>query len=101
MLYNYFDAKITTTGGKGVGAIGFCVSCRSSVKVPASPLTVTLSDGSTDVINMPITGYTTSYLYFFVGYQAPAGKTITRIEASHRPSRVAARPTRPSTTWRS
>lgn len=85
LLYNYFDARITTTGGKGVGAIGFCVACRNSITVPASPVTVTLSDGSTDTIDMPAVGLGTPYLYFFVGYQAPAGKTITRIEASRAP----------------
>lgn len=88
LLHNYFDAKITTTGGNGVGAVGVCVSFRSDQKVYGGPLTATLSDGSTETLGLPDMGVTSipgNWQRVFIGYQAPAGKTITRIELCRSP----------------
>ena len=81
-LYDWFDATITSTGDKGVRALGFCVAFRSNQEVKAGQVLYTLSDATTATIDLPVLGNAGNVEYIFIGYQAPAGKTITRVQAS-------------------
>jgi hypothetical protein len=82
---NWFDATITTTGGQGVAALGFCAGLRNDQAVANGHTTggvlYTLSDGSTARTDLPILGGAGNIEYVFIGYQAPAGLTITRVQA--------------------
>ena len=81
-LYDWFDATITSTGGLGVKALGFCAGFRNDQVVSAGQVLYTLSDGSTGSVTLPALGSSGNPEYIFIGYQAPAGKTITRVQAS-------------------
>lgn len=85
-MNNWFEADIATTGGQGVSALGFCAGFRNDQQVFAGQALFTLSDGSTVAIDLPALGIDSSHPndpeYIFLGYQAPAGLTITRVEAS-------------------
>ena len=81
-LYDWFDATITSTGDKGVRALGFCVAFRTDQVVAAGQVLYTLSDATTETITLPALGGPGNPEYVFIGYQAPAGKTITRVQAS-------------------
>ncbi len=79
---DWLDATITSTGGKGVVALGFCACFRDDQAVDAGQAIFTHNDGTTGTVTLPALGYTNPRLVF-IGYQAPAGKTITRVQASH------------------
>ena len=75
-------------------ALGFCAAFRNDQAVAAGQMVYTLSDATTETITLPALGGSGNPEYVFIGYQAPAGKTITRVQAA-RPARSAGR------TWRS
>ncbi len=79
---DWFDATITTSSGDGVAALGFCAAFRNDQAVPAGQMVFTLSDSTTDTINLPALGGAGNPQYVFFGYQAPAGTTISRVQAS-------------------
>ncbi len=81
-LYNWFDASIATTGSQGVQSIGFCAAFRNDQAVPAGQVLFTLSDSTTGSVTLPALGGSGNPQYVFVGYTAPTGKTITRVQAS-------------------
>ena len=81
-LYDWFDATISSTGGRGVKAIGFCAAFRTDQTVAAGQVLFTLSDATTGTIALPALGGAGNPEYVFIGYQAPAGKTITRVQAA-------------------
>jgi hypothetical protein len=80
-ITNWFDATITTTDGQGVRALGLCATFRNDQAVDAGQAVFTLSDGTTAAVNLPALGGANTR-HVFIGYQAPAGKTITRVQAS-------------------
>ncbi len=80
-LYDWFDATITSTG-QGVTAIGFCAAFRNDQSVAAGQVLYTLSDSTTGSVSLPALGGAGNPEYVFIGYQAPTGKTITRVQAS-------------------
>ena len=81
-LYDWLDATITSTGGKGVNAIGFCVAFRDDIEVAVEQFVkYTLSDGTTATVELPALGGDGNPEYVFIGYQAPANKMITRVQA--------------------
>ena len=82
-ITDWLDASITTTGGQGVKALGFCVCFRNDQAVDAGQAIFTLSDATTETVTLPALGGASNPQYVFIGYQAPAGKTITRVQASH------------------
>ncbi len=79
---DWVDASITATGGKGVIALGFCACFRNDQAVDAGQAIFTHNDGTTGTVTLPALGNTNPRLVF-IGYQAPTGKTITRVQASH------------------
>jgi hypothetical protein len=81
-LNDWFDATITSTGGQGVKALGMCVAFRNDQAVPAGQVLYTLSDATTDSVSLPALGGGGNPEYVFIGYQAPTGKTISRVQAS-------------------
>ncbi len=81
-LYDWFDASITSTGGQGVQSLGLCAAFRNEQEVSAGQIVFTLSDATTESIALPTLGNVGNPEYVFIGYQAPAGKTITRVEGS-------------------
>ncbi len=81
-LNDWFDATITTTGGQGVQSLGFCVGFRNDQAVPAGQALFTLSDSTTAFVTLPALGGAGNPEYVFIGYTAPTGKTITRVQAS-------------------
>ena len=81
-LYDWFDATITSTGGQGVQSLGFCAAFRSDQAVSAGQVLYTLSDATTDTVTLPALGGSGNPEYVFIGYTAPTGKTITRVQAA-------------------
>ncbi len=79
---DWLDATITTTGGKSVVAIGFCAAFRNDQAVPAGQIIYTFSDSTTASTSLPALGGSGNPQFVFIGYQAPAGKIITRVQAS-------------------
>ncbi len=81
-LNDWFDATITSTGGQGVQSLGFCAAFRNDQAVPAGQVLFTLSDSTTGSVTLPALGGSGNPEYVFIGYTAPTGKTITRVQAS-------------------
>jgi hypothetical protein len=81
-LNDWFDATITTNSPQGVQALGFCAAFRNDQAVPAGQVLFDLSDSTTGSVTLPALGGSGNPEYVFIGYQAPAGKTITRVRAS-------------------
>lgn len=83
--WDCFDATITTTGGQGVQALGFCQAYRNDQEVwnldhSGGTAVFTLSDGSTATVILAALGGPTNPEYVFIGYKAPTGLTITRVQ---------------------
>jgi hypothetical protein len=79
----WFDVpSIVGTGGQGVAALGFCAAFRSDVTNAAGQAIFTLSDSSTAIIDIPMIGGSIDNHTLFVGYQAPAGLTITAVQCT-------------------
>lgn len=79
---NWFKADIAVSApGMGVSAIGFVVDGRDDQPTQEGGIWMTFNDGSeVEIEYTPFGGAAGSGLFF--GYQAPAGKFITRIEAT-------------------
>ncbi len=82
-ITDWLDASITSTGGRGVQSLGFCAAFRNDQAVPAGTAIFTHNDGTTGTVTLPALGGSGNPQYVFIGYTAPSGKTITRVQASH------------------
>ncbi len=82
-ITDWLDASITSTGGKTVTALGFCACFRNDQAVPAGQAIFTLNDSTTGTVTLPALGGSGNPQLVFIGYQVPAGKSITRVQASH------------------
>ena len=74
--------SIIATGGQGVAALGFCAAFRNDIRNAAGQAIFTLSDGSTASIDVPAIGGSVDDHNLFIGYQAPAGLTITGVRTT-------------------
>jgi hypothetical protein len=85
-LNAWFDATIVATGGQGVSALAFCAQPgqdEGRYNGPGQAI-FTLSDASTVAIDYPKTGggEVGVPINMFIGYQAPAGLTITAVRCT-------------------
>jgi hypothetical protein len=79
---NWLKARITVSeAGKGVSALGFIVDGRDDQNTQDGSIWVTLNDASEVKLDYSTFGGVAGSGLFF-GYQAPAGKFITGIEAT-------------------
>ena len=99
-LYDWFDATIASSGAQGIQSLGFCAAFRNDQAVSAGQVLFTLSDATTATVTLPALGGSGNPEYVFIGYTAPTGKTITRVQAS-RTSQAGGGGTSPSMTCRS
>jgi len=79
---NWFHADLSTNDAdEGVSAFGLCAAFRNDTGNSAGQAIFTLSDGSTvnSTFTLPSRAGTTSDPEWFVGYQAPAGLSITNV----------------------
>lgn len=76
----WFDVPSIT--GQGITALGFCASFRNDVTNATGQAIFKLSDGSSAAIDIPQIGGSEANHNLFIGYQAPAGLTITGVRCT-------------------